>query len=355
MSTLVSDVSTTNRIHRPNSNFSIKVYPDPSLSKAVRVDKCLKRALYNILNNMSQICGLDGLIDMFISSTYQDSTSTWGQNSNFFVRLVSDLAFDMNIVDVVNSFQRYYNADFTSSPEDASIIDSLTYSLNQSLSLGWFIAFNVIQNLGGLLECSIQDGKLMIDVGLLVEYSDYFIDPSESTMTTSEVSKQSTPKFVRVHESDIARMHLVADRLDIAKITNPVAATPIRILIVDDSPICRKVMVKSLSDIGYNTEIACDGRVSPYIPFNIAVFSIIRSLVNIIRRLSKSYLSSHVYSMWSSWICACQSWMESPQQGKIAVHPSRDGCHNLIRYDLLEFVRKRSIWCQSHLSFLQLK
>lgn len=266
LSSIVDHVHRSSQ-NRLNNKFSINIMTDQNLCTSISTDRCFKRALYNVVNNMSQLCGVNDVIKMSVSNVKSDDYPIKScEKSNLFISLSCPLAVDMSISDIAKSFQHYYNADIENATDDNNNLQqSLKFSLNQSLALGWFIAFNVIQNLGGHMDCSIDDNMIVIYIDIEVDISDFEnIDSSAlDSGLTSYTSSQNTPRFIKAYDSEVAKRHVFPS------ITSPTRDYSIaelfeekkHILVVDDSPICRKVMAKSLNEMGYSTEVACDGEV----------------------------------------------------------------------------------------------
>lgn len=292
LSAVVTQTYVAGGMYRPLDPFEININIEVGFAEYVNIDKCFTRSLYNLLNNVSQLCGRNGCVEVKVSSASLDPDyRPLNADSNMFFLITAPLAVDMQLVDIVKAFQQYYVADM-STPVDgrSSASSSLTFSLSQSLALGWFISFNILQNLGSSLECRIENGMLLISFDLRADPAGDLHPNSDETQDrpmghpvgTSRPSRDGRELSVRqtvdASVSEAARKHFVESdtAATISDEGTPCGSAVIRqsdqpslaacsskkrILIVEDSPICQKVLVKSLTKKGYDYDIASDGQV----------------------------------------------------------------------------------------------
>lgn len=251
--------------------------------------------------------------DLSLSSAYNDFTQVLRRqkrkldDSNFCFTLLfrtekgSSTLSPFNSYDINRSFQHYYSEDLPDKIEKTNgsfhnkltnIIDSINLKPTSAsmgsggLGLGWFVSYNVIQNLGGVLDCDVSDDSSSFRFKISVD-TVTSMNKSEQVKSKMRQSRDDLlglnhnlniypPKCLQVpmSESSLAASHLIADIAIPIESSSVDAVTTLsckentkigkngRVLIVDDSPICQKVMVKSLEKCNYETEVASNGQVS---------------------------------------------------------------------------------------------
>jgi PAS domain S-box-containing protein len=279
---------------------AISMIIDGDVPAMIRIDKCFIRALFNLIHNISNLSHANGYLITHLASVMLAVSA-----KNKRKALVLDTASSKNvlygeirasigpnvtvdIVEIHKSFHSYYNADLA--PAEAMIIsnsstnltDSLTSDSTSSNSLGWFVAYNVIQNVGGELTCEVKDNEIVFSFDVSYEPltlsnpMDIDTEHVELSVADSPCSYPTTPLAIDANvpttvpmaESSLASEHLLQD--DIEKLIDDGCAMVAakkqkcskRILVVDDSPICQKVMVKSLSAHNFEADVASNGQVS---------------------------------------------------------------------------------------------
>jgi hypothetical protein len=254
----------------------------------IRVDRCLLRALFNLMKNAVYISSEDAMISFTISCNKPQAslTSVVDQHHNFYVSLRISKCKQFDIVDIHKSFHSYYNIDLESKLDDSTGMKEEFSHYFQSTpaygtALGWYVSYNIIQNLGGTLQCEmLTDGSLDLCFAITVRYPPSTLSDQSSMFAsalftpddqlTGEISPElsclpSVNKQVAMMNHKLSRRHILFDSdstlLDLAVADdNPVAKH--RILVVDDSPICQKVLMKILNSAGYDVELADNGKVS---------------------------------------------------------------------------------------------
>ena len=88
---------------------------------------------------------------------------------------------------------------------------------------------------------------------------------SPKAMSLMMTRDQSIKDFIPVEKSIVASKHLLlndSNDLNESNSNKYKRNRQLRILIVDDSPICQKIMIRSLNNLLYDTDIASNGKVS---------------------------------------------------------------------------------------------
>lgn len=255
----------------------------------IQVDRSLVRALFNLIQNAFCLSCEDANIILSLSSSpYHDdpiSSSPDDQPHNFFFDLHISRCHYFDVEEIHKSFHKYYNFIDENDSEDSqkAKMPSIQENLREyyqttpfGSALGWYVAFNIIQTLGGLLRCQYNDGSLDLRFGICVVM---FNSPESCKINFESVTanKQITDKalleenlfttgeeghrHLAVGDSNLRRndfSSIACDKPDTGKMIY-------RILVVDDSPICRKVAIRNLESAGYEVETADNGKVKPKI------------------------------------------------------------------------------------------
>ncbi len=159
------------------------------------------------------------------------------------------------------------------------------------LGLGLYVSYNIIQSLDGCLECTATDSEITfmfeIPVGTVVSLGDSVDTTAQSSRKawwSDAVVSAAGSKHVMSLRHEIASaasdgLHDAADSYQnqvpsadkkllnsrTLQIANNRSIRLARVLIVDDSPICRKVLKKHLESNGYTTDSACEGEVISFV------------------------------------------------------------------------------------------
>jgi hypothetical protein len=222
--------------------------------KEILIDNCFHRAMYNLLNNCNEIRDENKIVSITFSQSDPSINNSIESESNLYCSISCPICDNVDVSDIYRSFENYYNADL--SPRHQSMKNSLTMSIQKELALGWYVSYNIIQNLGGILQCSQKDNVLLFQFNLKVGI------PDETNVNQINEDDRLSPKVISALESDIASKHLIVDTDDsINHNLEFKQHTKRRILIVDDSIICQKVMVKLLTTGGFDSDVAFNGQV----------------------------------------------------------------------------------------------
>ncbi len=168
---------------------------------------------------------------------------------------------------------------------------------SKGLGLGLYVSYNIVQCLNGLLECATTDNTATFTFTLPIEPVAADQSLPEDSNKRSSATTRTKCGWSSVENSSAGSKHVSglrarlssAKELDMSAPINtanvsaeelsprshrnrsgasPLSSSSIRsytpkycILVVDDSPICRKVLVRALETHGYATDTACDGQV----------------------------------------------------------------------------------------------
>ena len=211
----------------------------------------------------------------------------------------------MDIVAVNKAFQHYYEAETDSSV--SSLEGTLTNSLRatQGMGLGLYVSYNIVEIMGGRLEYAATEEDSTFWFTVPVKYKAPFYptttvtkaslgsmhyrsssqDSIGSTLSDPAASNGSSDgrnrkghlfhyreveKWTSVTDSSAAAQHVLLNvgESSISSTTSsrysepsPLLAKKRRILVVDDSPICQKVMTRILRANYYDSDVASNGQV----------------------------------------------------------------------------------------------
>jgi CheY-like chemotaxis protein len=271
----------------------------------VRADPCLSRIIYSLLSNAVRYSPATGdHIDFTVtySSIIADSNDTTvgskrsrdspaddansrtpapQRTGSYTFCFRNSTETPMDLILVRNYFRYYYHFDALASGKDSvadekesighflrttggsdpsndfsvgvggltrsHVTNSGTYkdlTSTKGLGLGLYTAFNMVKLMGGQLECSAENGT---------EASFWFtltLPLSTPQQASSKIAKTLSPilsaPLIKVLPIDIQ--------------DNDLNVRQIRVLVVDDSSMCQKVIVKSLKGNEFITDTASNGR-----------------------------------------------------------------------------------------------
>jgi PleD family two-component response regulator len=140
-------------------------------------------------------------------------------------------------------------------------------SSSVGLGLGLYVAYNQLQLLGTLLECTIQnENSCCFSFSLQLEALKN--DSNKNIITdTTPIKEKVNEDFVSILESPVAFKHIKIDEQNKTRFKTVKMSLDLntkkkyRILVVDDSPICRKVLSKILKLNDFDCDEACNGKV----------------------------------------------------------------------------------------------
>jgi CheY-like chemotaxis protein len=271
----------TNTVDKLNELENLGIKPcrynlqlDHSITNAfVNVDITFFRVLSHLLSNAFRFG--DQAYPIIISITRTGSTQLSEVNNtkftevfNFKIKNRIKSNDTCNLISINKCFQTYFHFDVTT----ANIVTDLSASLSsfEGLGLGLYVAYNKLQLLGSLLECSIKNDECCFSFSLALDLK---IDTKRKRIpsnTPPEV-KLSKIEYINVCESNVASIHMedfknTADTNTTTTIARNLSLSSCsgkrrRILVVDDSAICRKVLSKMLKQYNYDYDEACNGQV----------------------------------------------------------------------------------------------
>ena len=326
-----------------------------NLPEVISADKSLVRVLANLINNAVKFCCAEGTI--MINITYQRTrkNSRMGSISiadtiagnKLAVSVTNTVTAKMDIQHVNKLFHSYYThtsmvVDKTvgSSPtktpvnvnnnsgnrspkspkaarpppspspdepnetstavEEEGVVDAISQSLisDEGLGLGLYVSYNIIQCLGGVLDCTAthtescfsfsinvgSSGEQVTDPRFAALRRENWSNVSDSLVGEMQVTNIKINPPSEINTPSVAYQQRLPSPRIVSKIPTPRSFTspniqintadsdplpfipPVKakyhVLVVDDSPICRKVLTKSLELNGYSADVACDGQVS---------------------------------------------------------------------------------------------
>ena len=158
---------------------------------------------------------------------------------------------DFNVVDIaisldssLTNFQRYIN-----SKEANNQSGSLAYY--HGLGFGLVVSATMVKCLGGVLQCSYESNIVTFQFSIHLERQPM------STQTSYD-SDEYVPYISPLSEQNSdALIQRIRSRVSTASKSRRQAIG--RILVVDDSAVCRKLLVGKLNEAGYQTETAVNG------------------------------------------------------------------------------------------------
>lgn len=233
----------------------IDVSVDLSVPDNLMLDKSLLRAIYNLLSNAVRFSPPH--MDIFIKLRYENTNNN-SLDPNSLVR-EGTLSFQVSnsidkMVDEIainKAFQYYYHSDMSS---DVSIAESLTSI--QGLGLGLYVSYNIVSLLGGMLDFTISEKNISFQFSLPIRDEDVIMIPIENEVVPEETKNKWSSVF-QVPGVENVLNQKVEDNVSTASIDNSDMSKR-RILVVDDSPICQKVLRKILS-AEYSVDLASNG------------------------------------------------------------------------------------------------
>lgn len=273
-------------------NGSLKIDIAHGVPTEMLYDKSVLRVLFNLLSNALKFNSIGGSLEVFVNFV-PDKLSV-SKGGSLVVRVANSVDKCLDLVHINKSFQKYLRllpsgggtpttytpTSLTPNTSDKRqrAIERLSSTLvaTSGLGLGLYVAYNIVQSLGGLLECSSSDSQACFSFSLPVDLV------HTETDTAILTSPKQTNLWAHVTTSDVSSRHVAGLRQKVASsqsadslltkskgTTNSGASINKRgrILVVDDSPICRKVLIRALESNGYTTDFACDGQVSSFYHF----------------------------------------------------------------------------------------
>lgn len=305
---VVSKLSTLDDYRSIFSTLSIEVVVDPSVPTAIIVDKALLRVLHNLISNAARFtpvvggkvviavayqsrCHLPKDTTTADSPSYSTITTTSletsteirqaaaVQDGTLSINLKNSVECEMDLVAVNKAFQHYYDADSRSMANTNSKESLLTNSLTatQGVGLGLYVSYNIVQIMGGLLECSAASSESAFWFTIPVKCDlNTKIDEAGDAGTVVHNSEEGTRlgikgripscdqlRWTSVTSSCAAAQHVLLSHSSgegLCVDLHPLSKRK-RILVVDDSPICQKILIRILRANDYDADVASNGKV----------------------------------------------------------------------------------------------
>jgi CheY-like chemotaxis protein len=272
----------------------------------VQVDYHIRRILGHLVRNAVRFSPDDAHITISISHVpIEGSTGGMGKFS-FCVSNNVSRPVDLRIIN--DCFRRFYATGSLSSSKvqsDESLSSTLVSS--QGVGLGLFVAFQLVESMGGQLSCDSVNNEAVfsfdLDLDLVPEeelqsqsYShgasskkrligtddgsiavaDVWVGVSESdaaakqiiTSTSTSGSSKRAFSELKIPDSQAAgsesQSSCVSSSSSVDSVpsstTDSTKARPLRVLVVDDSPMCQRVLVRALTNNGFLTDTADNGQ-----------------------------------------------------------------------------------------------
>lgn len=245
------------RLKKRHPSVDVEVYMDERLTRKISVDLCLFRALMNLLSNAADLAGeVPMALHVCGDRSSVPSNLLLDKDCNFFIRMEISTIKPADAVDINRSFQSYYSV---SASENAFFNDVIPEQSSKAPGkLGYYNSFNIIQNLGGNLDVLATESSLAFHFGVRVE----LISDDLSSEDSVEGSPNPSPSsFISAAESTLASRHVELSELLPTQVKlNMMTDRKRRVLVVDDSPICRRVLAKVLDSAGYDIDMASNGQ-----------------------------------------------------------------------------------------------
>eukprot|EP00607_Mallomonas_marina_P001467 CAMPEP_0182426316 /NCGR_PEP_ID=MMETSP1167-20130531/12795_1 /TAXON_ID=2988 /ORGANISM="Mallomonas Sp, Strain CCMP3275" /LENGTH=589 /DNA_ID=CAMNT_0024607651 /DNA_START=501 /DNA_END=2270 /DNA_ORIENTATION=+ len=209
----------------------------------------------------------------------------------FHFRITNNVSTPMDIEEIHASFQRYYSSKLYRNNKVSNGVRQ-----QKGFGIGLNVAYNMVQMMGGLLECSATqtESSFWFSVEMTIGSTGLTPKPprhvSSSTFENSPSSRSdgNSEEWTTLHDSDVANQFIL-DELGVGyvspteysrKITlsnqgasksgggsigggKGAASSPsrkCRILVVDDNTICQKVLVNTLKRLGIDSDVAGNGK-----------------------------------------------------------------------------------------------
>lgn len=189
----------------------------------------------------------------------------------FTFQVINNVTRQMDLDAVYSSFQKYYSLG--TSPRPSSELGG--GNIQQGLGIGLNVAYNMIQMMGGNLDCSATPLESVFAFSLDLAYdtpgsagrSDNLpLAPFSITKRVASPRDDGESKWTTVQESKIAEHYIRQDNKDDTDESAPEAIKlncfdrKRRILVVDDSTICQRVLAKVMKRLNLDCVVASNGR-----------------------------------------------------------------------------------------------
>jgi CheY-like chemotaxis protein len=258
-----------------NKQYLYELQIDPNIKDAiVIVDERLLRVLHHLLSNAFRYGDEDHQLLIQIKEHKEKSKEILNNSTTqriFSFKIINKIKNEeiLNEIYINRCFQNYFLSDLLitnlSSMDSAESDLSLSLSSSEGLGLGLYVAYNNLQILESLLECSIVNDECCFSFLLTLEIIHVDAESTTSMEYSNSMKLKLYNEFVPIYDTPIALKHI--EITEKQRKINEIEAKRLffekrkRILVVDDSPICRKVLGKILKENGYDFNEACNGKV----------------------------------------------------------------------------------------------
>lgn len=264
----------------------------------VQVDLHIRRILGHLIRNAVRFSPDDARVSISVSHVPVENQPIKGI---FSFRISNNVSQPMDLKVINDCFRRFYATTDTASGK-SQIGESLSSTLmsNQGIGLGLFVAFQLVESMGGQLSCNCVDDEAVftfdLELDFTVDLPQSVREPTDGNTASSKKrlyvtednATATTNEWVGVAESSAAAKQIIIGSGSSKRIFSSVqdqsvpisvstlshtsvTATPppasdttrkLRVLVVDDSPICQRVLVRALNNNGFLTDTADNGQIA---------------------------------------------------------------------------------------------
>ena len=315
------------------ATLKLSVVIDKKVPRTIVADTALLRVLHNLISNAIRFTAeTNGEVDITLKFSAESAHFPVGDtsqrdlplkinNTNKSQGMAMDADFElvgllsftirnsvarvMDIVAVNKAFQHYYEAETDSSVSslEGTLTNALT-ATTQGMGLGLYVSYNIVEIMGGRLECAATEEDSTFWFTVPVKYqAPFYPTASISKSSVGSMHERSTSqepiatgivepthsngngdsrnrkghlfhyreveKWTSVTDCSAAAQHVLLNggESSISSTSSrysepsPLLAKKRRILVVDDSPICQKVMTRIIRANYYDSDVASNGQV----------------------------------------------------------------------------------------------
>lgn len=264
----------------------------------VQVDLHIRRILGHLIRNAVRFSPDDARVSISVSHVPVENQPIKGI---FSFRISNNVSQPIDLKVINDCFRRFYATTDTASGK-SQIGESLSSTLmsNQGIGLGLFVAFQLVESMGGQLSCNCVDDEAVftfdLELDFTVDLPQSVREPTDGNTASSKKrlyvtednATATTNEWVGVAESSAAAKQIIIGSGSSKRIFSSVqdqsvpisvstlshtsvTATPppasdttrkLRVLVVDDSPICQRVLVRALNNNGFLTDTADNGQIA---------------------------------------------------------------------------------------------
>lgn len=238
---------------------------DKNLSNRLLLDRSLLRAINNLTSNAVRFSKAGEDIELQLSYETKEGKLCF--------QVTNSISGPVDEAAIHKAFQYYYQSDMNSQSSSSSSSDCLSQSLMslQGLGLGLYVSYHVVSLLGGMLDFTTDEDSITFRFSLPVTSED-IPDMLVVDRDNDYNNDNDLPVAKRVRGSeDWSSMFTapVVDQIIVPEQSTTLVGSVVvthncsdiskkRVLVVDDSPICQKVMRKILS-VDYDVDVASNG------------------------------------------------------------------------------------------------